>query len=131
MKKLLIAVVLMTLLAGCSGTPVTGNPDSLSDKWRIEVSEGAKSDGVLHFRVTPEGQPAIDVRAQIKDGTRENRVAVAIKKAFRAQLPEKAFHIERDDGEDVLVKRRHGAPRFALELISSDVKAVRINLDKE
>ena len=122
--KILIFVLLSAVASLCHSA-------GLSNKWRIEVSEGAKSDGVLHFRVTPEGESAIDVRAQIKDGTRENRVAVAIKKAFRAQLPEKAFHVERDDGEDVLVKRRHGAPRFALELISSDVKAVRINLDKE
>ena len=83
------------------------------------------------FRVSPKGHPAIDVRARIKDGTRENRVAVAIKKAFREQLPGDGFHVERDDGEDVLVKRRGKTPRFGLELISSDVKAVRINLDKE
>lgn len=103
----------------------------LSNKWRIEVSEGAKSSGVMVFRVSPKGQAAIDVRVHINDGLRENMVAVAIRDAFRKQLPADGYHIERDDGEDVLVKRRGNTPRFGLDLISSDVKAVRINLDKE
>lgn len=102
-----------------------------SNKWRIEVSEGAKSSGAMVFRVSPEGQPAIDVTVHINDGLRENMVALAIKDAFRKQLPRDGYHIERDDGEDVLVKRRGNTPRFGLDLISSDVKAVRINLDKE
>ncbi len=103
----------------------------VSNKWRIEVSEGAKSDGVMLFRVSPKGQSAIDIRVHINDGLRENMVAEAIKNAFRKQLPSDGYHIERDDGEDVLVKRRRNTPRFGLDLISSDVKAVRINLDKE
>lgn len=103
----------------------------LSNKWRIEVSEGAKSSGVMVFRVSPKGQPAIDVTVHINDGLRENMVAQAIKDAFREQLPSDGYHVERDDGEDVLVKRRRNTPRFGLDLISSDVKAVRINLDKE
>ncbi|MCF6263272.1 MAG: hypothetical protein L3J24_06770 [Xanthomonadales bacterium] len=127
----IIGFVLFAVLPATANTTSTGNDTSLSNKWRIEVSEGAKSTGTMVFRITPKEQPAVEVRVDIEGGTRENKVAVRIRDAFRAQLPKKAFHIERDDGEDVLVKKRHKAPRFALSLVSSNVKAVRIHIEKE
>jgi hypothetical protein len=57
-----------------------------SNKWRIEVSEGANADGEIVFRVTPKGAAAQDVRIAIGDGTSENRVARKIKRAFEKQL---------------------------------------------
>ena len=124
-------MLLSLLLVSCGGTAVTGNNSSLSNKWRIQVSEGAKSTGNLVFRITPDGQASTDVSVGIVEGARENKIASVIRDAFRAQLPPDGFHIERDDGEDVLVKRRGDTPRFALALISSTVKSVRIRLDKE
>jgi hypothetical protein len=47
------------------------------------------------------------------------------------QLPDDDYKVEKDDGEDVLVKARGDTPRFALVLISNNVKSVRIRLDKE
>ena len=133
-KKHLLAVTLilfLPLLVACSGTPVAGDSDSLSNKWRIEVSEGAKSTGNMLFRVTPKGERAIDVDVGITEGARENKVASTIRDAMRVQLPGDAFKVEKDDGEDVLVKARGDTPRFALVLISNNVKSVRIRLDKE
>jgi hypothetical protein len=103
----------------------------LSNKWRINVNHSAKSDGTMLFRVSPKEQPAIDITVNIKDRTRENKVAVAIKDAFQAQLPKDGYHIERDDSEDVLVKKRGDTPKFGLELISSNVRKVTIKLKKE
>lgn len=115
-----------TLVAG----PAWADDLKLSNKWRVEVSEGAKSDGTILFRVTPkDGQP-VDVPVAIKDGTGENHVARTIRDAFRATLDQDAFHSETDDGEDVLLKKRKG-PNFELKLIESDVKAVRIHVEKE
>lgn len=102
-----------------------------SNKWRIEVSEGAKSNGLIIFRLTPEESSSLDVTVHINDGLRENKVAKAIKLAFQEQLPAGNYHIERDDGEDVLIKKRRKTKNFKLELISNSVKAVRINLDRE
>jgi hypothetical protein len=103
----------------------------LSNKWRIKVNHDADSDGTMMFRVTPKDQDPIDVTVNVKDGTKENRVAVAIREAFQDQLPKGDFHIERDDFEDVLVKKRMGADRFGLEMVSSDVKGVKIRMHKE
>ena len=46
-------------------------------------------------------------------------------------LPGDEYNIEVDDGEDVLVKKRSGAKDFDLTLASSDVKSVRIDVEKE
>ena len=73
----------------------------------------------------------IRVVIQIERGTSENHVASAIRNAFKAQLPPDAFHVEKDDGEDVLVKKHHGYANFTLEVVENTVKAVRINLDHE
>jgi len=128
----LIGLVLTALiLEACAGTTSAGNNDSYSNKWRIEVSEGAKSTGTMIFRFSFENQASIDVEVGVAEGARENKVAAVIRDAFRRQLPRDGFHIEKDDGEDVLVKRRGDTPRFALVLITNNVKSVRIRLDKE
>lgn len=129
---ILIALVLISLiLVACAGTTSAGNSSSYSNKWRIEVSEGAKSTGRMVFRFSFENKPSIDVEVGVAEGARENKVAAVIRDAFRAQLPGDGFHIEKDDGEDVLVKRRGDTPRFALVLITNNVKSVRVRLDKE
>jgi hypothetical protein len=134
MTKHLLAVIMISLpalLAGCSGTPVAGDNSEFSNKWRIEVSEGAKSTGNMIFRITPKGGRAIDVDVGITEGARENKVASTIRDAMRVQLPDDDYKVEKDDGEDVLVKARGDAERFSVVLISNNVKSVRIRLDKE
>jgi hypothetical protein len=103
---------------------------SLSNKWRVEVSEGANSDGNIVFRVTPDQGAPTDVTVAIKDGRSENNVARDIAAGLKAGLDKKVYKVERDDGEDVLVKKRKG-PNFELKLVESTVKSVRINVAKE
>ena len=102
----------------------------LSNKWRVEVSETARSDGTIIFRVTPKDGTPTDVTVAIKDGRGENNIAGDIRDAFRATLDKETFHSETDDGEDVLLKKRKG-PAFELKLVESTVKATRINIGKE
>jgi hypothetical protein len=102
-----------------------------SNKWRIEISESAKSDGTLLFRLTPKEGTATDVSVAIKDGRSENNVATDVRDAFKAALDEKAYKVEKDDGEDVLVKKHSGSKDFSLVLVESTVKAIRVNVEKE
>jgi len=127
----LAAANLLLLVLSIAPSTSTADTPAPENKWRIECSEGANSDGTIIFRVTPKGGAPIEVRAEIKNGTGENAVARRIRDAFRATLPKKDFAIEVDDGEDVLVKKRFGAANFSLELVSNSVKSVRINLDRE
>jgi hypothetical protein len=102
----------------------------LSNKWRVEVSEGANSDGNIVFRVTPDQGTPTDVTVAIKDGRNENNVAQDIAAGLKKGLDKKIYKVERDDGEDVLLKKRKG-PSFELKLVESTVKSVRINVEKE
>ena len=123
----LAAAVLLFGAGSVAG--IAGNL-SLSNKWRIEVSEGANSDGVILFRVTPDGGQPTDIEIPIEDGRGENGVARDIRDGLRKALDKERYHIETDDGEDVLVKKRKG-PNFELKLISSTVKSVRFDVEKE
>jgi hypothetical protein len=103
---------------------------SLSNKWRIEVSGGANSDGHLLFRVTPDQGTPVDVKVEIDDGRGENAVAGDIKRAMQKALDQKTYKAEVDDGEDVLVKKKKG-PDFAVELVESTVKNTKVHIEKE
>ena len=121
------AVLALGLIALAS-TPAIASP---SNKWRIEVSEGANSHGEMIFYVAPEGGELIEIRVEIDNGTSENKVARKIHDAFQRALPGELYNIEVDDGEDVLVKKRSKGVKFDLTLVSSSVKSVRIDIEKE
>jgi hypothetical protein len=104
---------------------------SYSNKWRIKFDETAKSAGTISFRLTPkEGGTPVEVTAQIADGRGENGIAQDVEAAFKAGVDKATYHVEVDDGEDVLVKKRKG-PDFALELVESSVVNTRIVVHKE
>ena len=100
------AVAAVAMLVG--GTQTVAEDLKLSNKWRVEVSETARSDGSIVFRVTPKDGTPVDVTVAVKDGRGENNIASDIAKAFKATLDKDSFHAETDDGEDVLLKKRKG-----------------------
>jgi hypothetical protein len=116
-----------------TAAPVVAAPAATlkySNKWRLEVSEGANNDGVMHIRITPREETPIDINVGLKNRRGEDGCARDIRDAFKAALDKKIYQIEIDDEEDVLVKRRKG-PDFAVELVESTVKGTRVNLDQE
>jgi len=123
-----VRAVLALGLIALANTPAIASP---SNKWRIEVSEGANSHGEMIFYVAPEGGELIEIRVEIDNGTSENKVARKIHDAFQRALPGELYNIEVDDGEDVLVKKRSKGVKFDLTLVSSSVKSVRIDIEKE
>ena len=127
----LAAASALLLILSLASPMTAGKTVAPENKWRIECSEGANSDGEIVFRVTPKGGQPIEVRVAIKNGTSENAVARRIRDAFRKTLPKESFHAETDDGEDVLLKKRLGGDDFSLELVSNGVKGVRLDLERE
>lgn len=104
---------------------------SPSNKWRLEFSGKANSDGTIVITLTPiDGEP-ITAEVAVKDNTGENGVARTVVKGLKAQLSKDMFKIERDDGEDVLIKKRHGTENFDLEIVSNSVDGVRIKPEHE
>lgn len=103
---------------------------SYSNKWRLQVSEGANNDGVMRFRVTPKDGAPLDIPVTLKDGRGEDGCARDIRDTFRKSLDKSLYKVELDDGEDVLIKVRKG-PGISIELVESTVKGTRINFDRE
>lgn len=103
---------------------------SPSNKWRIQVSSDADSDGVVVFHIAPVKEPAVDVSVAIPKDAGENRVAHLIRDQLRAKLGD-SYRIEVDDGEDVLIKKHLGDANFDLTITQKTAKGVRITLDKE
>ncbi|TVS10932.1 MAG: hypothetical protein EA419_09510 [Wenzhouxiangella sp.] len=144
MFALAIPAILL-LVVGCGTTPPpppepehapTGHfADSAnlrySNKWRIEVSEGARSTGEIVFHLTPFGGETQVIAVPIERGTGENRVAREIRDVFRDSIDPGSFTVEVDDGEDVLVKKRRDAENFALSAVSSTVGSVRLRVQAE
>jgi len=126
------ALLLAAALLAGHGAVAQDAPADLkySNKWRIEVKEGANNDGVARFRVTPRGEAPIEVNVTIKDGRSENGVASDVQKAFRAALDKKRFKVEGDDFEDVLVKKKSG-PDFSIQLIESTLKGTHFDIERE
>ena len=123
-----VATPAATEAASAQAAPAA--PLKLSNKWRIKVREGANNTGTLLFRVTPDKGTATDIVVNIDKGRSENGVATDIKNTFKQALDPKVYHVETDDGEDVLVKKRKG-PNYEVKLVESTLKGTRVYLDKE
>jgi hypothetical protein len=118
-------------LATMSPAALADSDTGASNKWRIEVSEGANTAGTIAFRITPSQGSATDIAVEIAEGRSENDIADDIRDAFAAQLPADRFTVETDDGEDVLVKKVDGQPDFTVALVSSNVEGTRVDLEHE
>ena len=123
MRRILMALVLalVATVALAAG---------MNNKWRLQFSGGAESDGRIVLELTPaEGEP-LRATADIKQGRGENAVARDVRDALRAQVG-KRYHVETDDGEDVLVKKRRGERDFVVTIVENSVQGVRINPETE
>lgn len=101
-----------------------------SNKWRLQFSGAAESPGELVFAITDAGGAAYEVVVPIEGNDGENRVASKVRRALDRALPW-GWRVERDDGEDVLVKRRFYHPRFRIALVRGTAKGVRVTFDRE
>ena len=102
----------------------------MNNKWRLQFSGGAETDGQIVLELTPsEGEP-LRATADIRKGRGENAVARDVRDALRAQVG-KRYHVETDDGEDVLVKKRRGERDFVVTIVENSVQGVRINPETE
>ena len=123
-----MATLAATVLAG---SPAIADDAKPSHKWRIEISEGANSDGNLRFVVTPVGGDITTVDVPIKKGRGENDVAKDVRDGFTRALPAGQYEVEVDDGEDVLVKSKDPNPKFSLSMADSTVKGTRVHVEHD
>jgi hypothetical protein len=99
-------------------------------KWRIVLNHTADNDGAITFRVAPVGKDPIDVETKIPRSTGENHAAQILRDSLKASLGE-GYHVEVDDGEDVLIKRRGDTPKFIVTMVSSSVTGLEVKVRKD
>lgn len=101
-----------------------------SNKWRIKMNGHTRDGGTLVFRVAETGAEPKEVSVEIPKGTSENSAAEKSVKALKAALG-KGFHVERDDWEDVLIKKRGKTRDFGVTLVSSSVAGLDVSFHRE
>ncbi len=99
-------------------------------KWRIEFGSRADNDGVITLRVSPEGGAPVDVETKIVAKSGADKVAKAVRDSLRVSLG-KAYHVETDDGEDVVVGRKGKTPKFEVTLASSTLTGLKVKIGRE
>ena len=119
--------VLLLLLAFFVGT---ASALPVENKWRLEFSGNAESDGRIVLAITPRDGTRREVVVAIERGTGENKVARTVMRALDEAVGDD-YHVEVDDGEDVLIKRRRGRPVFNVTVVDNSVRGVRIDPDQE
>jgi hypothetical protein len=127
-RRSLFAILALALVPVAPAAEPAHRP---SNKWRLVVDGTARSAGDVSFRVTPNGGTPVEVSVKVPVNHGENAIAHDLRDAFRAKLPNKQFHIEVDDGEDVLLKKHIGQPDFLVEFVSSTVENTRFKLERE
>lgn len=126
LKHFLLALLTVALVA-CASTPEGGG----SNKYRIKFNGKADTDGEVVFLVTPVTGEAKEVRLPVEEGTRENAAANDLEREMKSVLGGRDYGIERDDWEDVLVKKDLTSDNFRLELVSNTVDGLSVRVVKE
>lgn len=123
-----LVIAALAVLALAASSLLQAAP--LENKWRLQFSGNARSDGTLVLAITPRSGGTVTVPIEVASGTRENMVAKRVVDVLREAIGAD-YKVERDDGEDVLVKRRLGRDRFNVTVVSNSIRGVRLNLDQE
>ena len=100
------------------------------NKWRIVLNHTADNDGAITFRIAPAGKDPIDVETKIPRNTGENHAAKILRDSLKASLGE-GYHVETDDGEDVLIKRKGDTPKFIVTMVNSSLTGLEVKVKKD
>lgn len=122
----LCALLLLTAVA----LPVATVQADASDKWRIHVKNDAEGDGVATFQFKPRGGYPFEIAVSVAAGTEENDVAKRIRDVFQADLPQDAYEVEVDSGEEVVVEADKRTGEFMVTLLSSSIAGVEFEVER-
>lgn len=121
-RALLTATAASLLAAvGVAAPPLAGS-------WNITPSGSAASSGELLFRVTPGGGDPVEITVPVRNGADEVAVARNIRQALSSQLRRDRYAVQLGEGANVLVSDPRGKPSFSVELLDSDVDALRVSV---
>jgi hypothetical protein len=120
--RIILAAVLLAAAVGGDAKP--------DNKWRIKCNGKAKVDGEIVLSIEPVGGEPVEVVIAVPAGTHENAAAVIVRDTLKVPLRE-THKVERDDWEDVLVKKRYGQPDFELVLQDNTADGLSVRVKRE
>lgn len=122
LTRIVVALLLLAIAAGADAKP--------DNKWRIKCNGSTRTGGEVVLSIEPEGGKPVEVVIAIPAGTSENAAAVIIRNALKVPLKD-THKVERDDWEDVLVKKRYKQPDFELILQDNTAQGLSIKVKDE
>ena len=124
LRKTLVlsAIMALSVLGGVANADPSG-------KWRVVFDHWAEADGERVLRIAPVTGDPIDVTTKIPKGMTENDVATLVTGAIKASVG-KAYKVEVDDGEDVIIKKAGKTPKFELTMVSSSVTGLNVKIKR-
>lgn len=114
----------------CLGSLAAAAQADPAGKWRVAFSSRAGNDGTFTLRVASEGGAPVDVETKITASSSADKVAKAVRDSLRMSLGE-GYHVETDDGEDVVIKREGKTPKFEVALACTNVTGLEVWIKKE
>jgi len=110
-------------------TEASVNPAVLeySNKWRLKLVNRHNSSGELRFLVALKDAKPLRFSRSVAKDLSENDIAKLVENALKKNAP-RGIKVERDDGEDVLVKYKQG---FSLTLLTNTVTDLDAKIVKE
>lgn len=119
------------ILASCLALVATvARADGVENKWRLEFSGNAESDGRIVLELAPAHGEPIRASVDVARGLGENAVADTVRAALQQQAGAR-YSVETDDGEDVLLKKQDGQQDFVVTVVENTVQGVRVEIDSE
>ena len=126
-RFMLCALLILT----ATTLPVATVQADSSDKWRIHVKNDAAGDGVATFQFKPRGGYPFEIAVSVAAGTEENDVAKRIRDVFQADLPQDAYEVEVDSGEEVVVEADKRTGEFMVTLLNSSIAGVEFEVERK
>jgi hypothetical protein len=122
----------LTALAAiiCLGSLAAAAQADPAGKWRLEFGSHADNDGTLTLRIAPEGGAPVDVETKVTANSGAGKVAKAVSDSLKVSLGD-GYHVETDDGEDVVIKREGKTPKFEVTLAGSTLTGLKVTIRKE
>ena len=109
------------------GTIAQADPAS---KWRVAFEHRADNDGTITLRVSPEGGTPVDVETKVVAHSGADKVAKAVRDSLKVSLGD-GYHVETDDGEDVVIGRTGKTPKFEVTQAGSTLTGLQVSIRRE
>jgi len=123
------------LLTAALGVAFTiGAPAAFADpsnKWDIDVSGRAKTDGQITLAITPAGGEAQEVAVDIPAATNHEAAIVLISNALSQAFGQGVYRVRADDRDTVEVEAVNGNRDFDIIMVRNTADGLTVELDRE